>query len=151
MSDGDASVADTDATGAGAGAATVTAVDAVIPSATADMLALPAVRPVTSPVALTVATAALELDHTTARSVRIAFDASRTVADNREVSPTASVRLVGDTVTDAADTDVTETCASSGSPSADACTIVCPIVVPLMTPVELIGATAAFLLDQVTA
>jgi hypothetical protein len=151
MSDADASVADTDATGVGAGGVMVTAAVVVIPSTTAEMFVLPTVTAVTSPVTLTVATAALELDQVTARSVRIAFDASRTVADSSAVSPTASVRLVGDTVTDAAGTDVTETCASSVSPSADACTDVCPRVVPLMTPVELTGATAAFLLDHVTA
>src|SRR5512138_283864 len=71
VSDADASVADTDATGAGAGDAMVTAAVAVIPSTTADMFALPAVTAVTSPVALMVPTAALELDQVTARSVRI--------------------------------------------------------------------------------
>jgi hypothetical protein len=148
-SDADVSVTDTDATGVGGDAAIVTATEAVIPSTTADTLALPAVTAVTSPVAPTVAIAGLELDQVTARSVRIAPDASRTVADAREVSPTMSVRLVGDTVTDAAGTDVTATGASAVSPSADACTDVCPTVVALTMPVELTGATDVFLLDHV--
>jgi uncharacterized membrane protein YphA (DoxX/SURF4 family) len=65
------------------------------------------------------------------------------------VSPTTSVRLAGDTGTDAAATDVTATGGSAASPSADACTAVCPTVVALTTPVELTGATDAFLLDHV--
>jgi hypothetical protein len=143
------SVTDTDATGAGGGAATATAADAVIPSTTADMVALPAVTAVTRPVAPTVAVAGVELNHVTARSVRTAPDASRTVAETRAVSPAVSVRLAGETVTDAAGTDVTATGAEAANPSADACTDVCPTVFALTTPAVLTGAIAVFALDHV--
>jgi hypothetical protein len=70
----------TDATGAGGGAATVSAAEPLCPSLVATMLAEPALRAVTTPLPLTEAIPALELDQEIVRPVSVFPLASRSVA-----------------------------------------------------------------------
>jgi hypothetical protein len=84
---------ETDATGTGAGggaALTVSAAKPFCPSLVATMFVEPALNAVTTPLLLTEATPALELDHATARPVRSFPPASRKVAVALAVCPTTS-------------------------------------------------------------
>jgi hypothetical protein len=84
---------ETEATGTGAGggaALTVSAAKPFCPSLVATMFVEPALNAVTTPLLLTEATPALELDHATARPVRSFPPASRRVAVALAVCPTTS-------------------------------------------------------------
>jgi hypothetical protein len=84
---------ETDATGTGAGgggAVTVSAAKPFCPSLVATMFVEPAANAVTTPLLLTEATPAFELDHETARPVRSFPFASRRVAVALAVCPTTS-------------------------------------------------------------
>jgi len=89
----------TDATGTGAGALTVTDAVPVCPSLEAVIVAAPAVTPVTRPALETVAIAALELVHDSARPLNTLPFASRVTAVSCEVAPINMLELDGETVT----------------------------------------------------
>src|SRR2546421_705109 len=88
-------------------AITVTAALPLCPSLVAVMLAVPAALPVTSPLVLTVATAALPLAHATARPVSTLPAASLGVATSCTVLPSFTLAGAGVTVTDATGTCTT--------------------------------------------
>jgi len=148
---GSTRLTETDATGAGGGVVTVTATVELRPSTSAEIVALPAATPATRPVDETVATAAAELDQLTARSASTAPVESRTVAVSCAVLPTTTDAVVGEILSDAAGTEVTETGADVVRPSADAVMVVVPTVTPLNIPAEVTGAIAVLPLDQLTA
>src|SRR5512144_1575271 len=88
----------TDATRAGV-ATTLTVAMSDFPSDVAAISARPALTPVTTPLLETVATAALELAHTTRRPRSSAPDASVTRASSEPVPPAATSRTDGVTTT----------------------------------------------------
>src|SRR5207247_7978643 len=94
----------TDATGT---VLTVIVALPLCPSLVAVIVAEPAAPPVTSPLALTVATAVLLLAHVTARPANGLPFASFGVAVNRTVCPPCSDAAAGLTVTDATSTVLT--------------------------------------------
>src|SRR5438552_2073523 len=94
----DAGLTVTDATGT---TATVMAALPLLPSLVAVIVAVPAARPVTSPLVLTVATAALLLVQVTTRPVRVLPAASFVTADSCCVVPTQMLAEAGLTATDA--------------------------------------------------
>jgi len=101
-------------------AATGTFVTAVadvplFPSLVAVIVAEPAVTPVTNPLALTVATAALLLAHVTTRPLRAVPFESFGAAVNWVVAPTVRLAAVGLTVTDATGTLLMVTAVVSAS------------------------------------
>src|SRR5947199_338765 len=95
----DAGVTVTDATGA----VTVMAADPVLPSLVAVTVAVPALTPVTSPVADTVATVGVPEVHVTTRPVSTFPAASFVVAASCTVPLTPTLADAGATVTDATD------------------------------------------------
>jgi len=98
----EAGATDTDATGTGGGgaiAATVSGADPVFPSLVATIVAEPAVMAVTTPPLVTEATLAFELDHVTARSVRVLPFASRTLATAVAFCPTVNEDALSETET----------------------------------------------------
>src|SRR6059058_1230702 len=95
----DAGVTVTDATGA----VTVMAADPVLPSLVAVTVAVPALTPVTSPVADTVATVGVPEVHVTTRPVSTFPAASFIVAASCTVPLTPTLADAGATVTDATD------------------------------------------------
>jgi hypothetical protein len=145
-----ARVTEIDATGAGGGDVTTTAMLALTPSTCAEIVAPPAATAVTRPVDDTVATVAEELDQFTTRSASNAPAVSRTVAVSCVVLPTTSAAVIGETLTEAAGTAVTEIGADVVRPSADALTAVVPTVSPVNTPTEVTAAIVAPALDHVT-
>src|SRR6266849_497916 len=134
----------TDATGTW-----VTTTDAppLFPSLVAVMVAVPAPRAVTSPVAFTVATAALLVVQLTPRPVSGFPLASRGVAVSWPVCPTVRFRLVGDTPSDATGTMgwVTVLVAVPLWPSLVAVIVAVPAPCPVTSPVLFTVATAALL------
>src|SRR5436190_24216450 len=93
------------------GGTTVRAALPVCPSLVAVMVAVPAATPVTSPLALTFATAAFERAHVTVRPASALPFASFGVAVNCSVPPTGTLADAGLTVTDATGTGATATVA----------------------------------------
>src|SRR5439155_14123189 len=136
-------------------AATGTFVTAVadvplFPSLVAVIVAKPAVTPVTNPLALTVATAALLLAHVTTRPLRAVPFASCGAAVNWVVAPTVRLAAAGLTVTDATGTLVTVTVAVPLCPSLVAVIVAAPAATPVTKPLAETVATAALLVAQVT-
>src|SRR6266540_610736 len=139
----------TEATGTGA-AATVTAALPLCPSLVAVIVAEPAVRPVTSPLELTVAIEPLLLCQLTARPESALPLASFGVAVSCTVCPTRMLAVAGLTATDATGTGVTVTAALPLCPSLVAVIVADPATFPVTSPLVLTVATAVLLLAQLT-
>jgi len=139
----------TDATGTGV---TVTVAEPLCPSLVAVTVAVPALAPVTTPDALTVATVELSLAQVTMRPVSGFPAASRGVAVSGPVCPSVRSRLAGVTLTDATGTGagVTVTVADPLCPSFVAVTVAVPALAPVTTPDALTVAAVALSLAQVT-
>src|SRR5882762_805524 len=138
----------TDATGA---LETVTVAVALCPPLVAVIEAEPAATPVTKPLALTVATAALLVAHVTARPLRAVPFESFGVAVNCVVAPTVRLAVAGLSVTEATGTFVTVTADVPLFPSLVAVIVADPAATPVTSPLALTVATAALLVVQVTA
>src|SRR5439155_423585 len=137
----------TDATGTGV---TVTVAVPLCPSLVAVIVAVPAVTPVTSPPALTVATAVLLLPQLTGRPDNGLPLASFGVAVSCTVWPTGTDAVLGLTVTDATGTVLTVIAAVPLFPSLVAVSVAAPTATPVACPAPFTVATAGLLLDQVT-
>ena len=148
--DDEESATEIDATGSGGGSVVVSWAVAVMPSANAVMVVVPALTPLASPAAETVAMAGFADDQATTRFASTAPLASRTVAMNRDVSPTSTNAVAGESCTLAAGVAVTVMDAVASKPFADARMVVVPTSTPVTAPVELTTATAAFSVDHVT-
>src|SRR5712691_12172415 len=109
------------------------------------MIAVPAATPVTRPLPLTVATAALLVAHVTARPLSAVPPASRGVAVSCPVWPTRTLDAAGLTVTDATGTFVTVTVAVPLFASLVAVMVAVPAAMPVTRPLPLTVATAALL------
>src|SRR5205809_476727 len=142
-----AGVTVTDATGTGV---TVIAAAPLCPSLVAVIVAEPAAPPVTSPLALTVATAVLLLAHVTVRPANRLPFASFGVAVSCTVWPTCTDAEAGLTVTDATSTVLTVIAAVPLFPSLVAAIVAAPVVTPVTSPLALTVATAVLLLAQLT-
>src|SRR5207244_149672 len=138
----------TDATGT---LDTVTAAVPLCPSLVAVIVTDPTATPVTRPLADTVASAAFELVHVTARPVSTFPTASLGVALSCVVAPTNTVAVAGLTVTDATGTVDTETAAVPLCPSLVAVIVAAPTTTPVTKPLAETVATALLLVVQVTA
>src|SRR6266849_1749698 len=139
----------TDATGT---SVTVMVAVPLLPSLVAVMVAVPAPRAVTSPVAFTVATAELLVVHVTTRPVSGLPLASRGVAVSWPVCPTGRLRIAGEMLTDATGTAgcVTVIAAVPLCPSLVAVIVAVPAPCAVTSPVVLTIAMAALLDVQVT-
>src|SRR5919197_5984390 len=133
------------------GALTVTAAVPLWPSLVAVIVAVPAPCPVTSPLPLTVATAALSLDQTIARPASGAPLASRGVAVRPIVWPTTIAADDGVTVTDATGVLATVTVAVPLFPSLVAVIVAVPTATPVTRPVAETEAIPGALLAQAIA
>ena len=122
----------------------------VLPSVVAVIVADPAPTPVTSPVALTVATPLLLLVHVTTRPARALPLASRGVAMSCTVPPCATLADAGTTSTDATGTSVTVMLAVPLFPSLVAVIVTDPTAAAVTSPFVLTVATAALLLIHAT-
>src|SRR6266516_350047 len=142
-----AGVTVTDATGT---VLTVIVAVPLCPSDVAVIVAEPAATPVTSPLALTVATAVLPLDQLIVRPESELPFASFGVAASCIVWPAGTDAVAGLTVTDATGTVVTVSAAVPLSPSEVAVIVAAPTATPVACPVPFTVATAGLLLDQVT-
>src|SRR6266516_4028233 len=138
----------TDATGT---VLTVIVALPLCPSLVAVIVAEPAAPPVTSPLALTVATAVLLLAHVTVRPANRLPFASFGVAVSCTVWPTCTDAEAGLTVTDATGTVLSVIAAVPLFPSLVAVIVADPAATPLTTPLALTVATAVLPLDQVIA
>src|SRR5205809_206209 len=137
----------TDATGT---VLTVIVALPLCPSLVAVIVAEPAAPPVTSPLALTVATAVLLLAHVTVRPANRLPFASFGVAVSCTVWPTCTDAEAGLTVTDATSTVLTVIAAVPLFPSLVAAIVAAPVVTPVTSPLALTVATAVLLLAQLT-
>src|SRR5437867_1062293 len=136
----------TDATGT---VLTVTVAVPLCPSLVAVIVAAPAVTPVTSPPALTVATAVLLLPQLTGRPDNGLPLASFEVAVSCTVWPTGTDAVLGLTVTDANGTVLTVIVAVPLCPSEVAVIVTEPAATPVTNPLALTVATAVLPLAQV--
>jgi len=129
---------------------TVTAAVPLCPSEVAVIVVEPATTPVTSPLALTVPTEVLLLDHVTVRPDSALPFASFGVAVSWTVCPTGTDAGVGLTATDATGTVtvVTVMAAVPLFPSDVAAIDVEPAATPVAIPLEFTLATAVLLLAQ---
>src|SRR2546422_2630569 len=143
----DAGVIVTDATGTGV---TVMADAPLFPSLVAVIVAVPAVFPVTSPLALTVATVALLLAQLTVRPDSRLPLASLGVAVSCTVWPTCTDAVAGFTVTEATGTVLTVIVAEPLCPSLVAVIVDEPAGTPVTSPLALTVAPAGLPLAQVT-
>src|SRR5436309_12984581 len=141
----DAGVTVTEATGTGV---TVMADAPLFPSLVAVIVAVPAVCPVTSPLAVTVATAVLLLPQLTVRPDNGLPLASFGVAVSCTVWPTGTDAVLGLTVTDATGTVLTVIVAVPLCPSEVAVSVAAPAATPVTYPLALTVATAGLLRDQ---
>src|SRR6266702_7106158 len=143
----EAGVTVTDATGT---FVTVIAAVPLLPSLVAVIVAGPAALPVTSPLALTVASAVLLLAQVTVRPLSGFPFASFGVAVSCTVWPTCTDAEAGLTVTDATGTVLTVIAAVPLFPSLVAVIVAAPVVTPVTSPLALTVATAVLLLAQLT-
>src|SRR5438309_4264246 len=137
----------TDATGT---LLTVSAAVPFFPSLVAMMVAEPTATPVTNPLAFTVATAVLLLDHVTTRPASANPFASFGIAVNCTACPTITLAVAGVTVTEATGSWVTVMAAVPLWPSLSAVIVVEPAATPVTTPLALTTAAAPLLLAHVT-
>jgi hypothetical protein len=141
----------TDATGT---VLTVIVAVPLCPSLVAVRVAEPAATPVTTPLPLTVATAALLLVQVITRPLSGLPLASFGVAVSATVCPTVTLAVAGLTVTDAtgaAGTLTTVTLAVPARPSLVAVRVAAPADMPVATPLALTAVTVGLLDAQVTA
>ena len=143
----------TDATGV---RVTVTAAVPDLPSLVAVMVAEPAATPVTtptvtSPLAVTVATAALLVAHVTTRPLNGLPLASRRFAVSCAACPAATLSVAGLILTDATGTTFTVTAALPVLPSLVAVIVTAPAATPVTSPVAETVAVAGALDAQVIA
>src|SRR5207249_2666645 len=142
--------------GGGALATTMSAVP-LFPSLVAVIVAVPAADPVTSPLALTVATPAALVPHAIVRPVSTFPLASFRLAVSCTVAPTGTLADAGLTTTDATGagggggSDVTVTVALPLVPSLVPVTVAATAATPATNPLPLTVATARLPLAQVTA
>src|SRR5438552_14655130 len=136
----------TEATGTGV---TVIVEGPLFPSLVAVIVAAPAATPVTSPPALTVATAVLLLPQLTVRPDNGLPLASFGVAVSCTVWPTGTDAVLGLTVTDATGTVLTVIVAVPLCPSLVAVIVAAPAATPVTCPLPLTVATAVLPLGQV--
>src|SRR5437867_7722200 len=129
---------------------TVIVAGPLFPSLVAVIVAVPAVTPVTSPPALTVATALLLLPQLTGRPDNGLPLPSFEVAASCTVWPTCTDAVPGLTVTDATGTVLTVIVVVPLCPSLVAVIVAAPAVTPVTTPLPLTVATAVLLLPQLT-
>src|SRR5436309_8251272 len=123
----------------------------VCPSLVAVMIADPAAAAVTTPLPLTVATDAFELDQLTTRPESVLPLASLSVAASCSVWPTWTVAEAGVTATEATGTFDTVMEEVPLCPSLVAVTVVEPAARPVTSPLPLTVATDGVELDQLTA
>src|SRR3989441_339168 len=142
-----AGLTSTDPTGA---LLTVTLDVPLWPSLVAVIVVEPVVTPVTSPLALTVATAPFELVHATARPFSGLPFASFGVAVSWIVPPVGMLADAGVTATDATGTFATVTAAVPLFPSLVAVMVAEPGATAVTSPLGLAVATPVLLLPQVT-
>src|SRR5712692_407432 len=138
----------TDATGTGF---TITAAIPVFPSLVAAIVAAPSARPVTRPLADTVATALLLVVQVTVRPLSGLPFASLGVAVSCTVAPTRTTAVAGLIVTDATGTFATLIAADALCPSLVAVIVAAPAATPVTSPAADTVAMAEFELVQVTA
>src|SRR2546425_305862 len=131
-------------------AVTVIAVVPLLPSLVAVIVADPAATPVTSPLPLTLATAALLVAHVTTRPDRTLPLASFGTAKSCSVPPTDMDADAGVTVTEATGTLVTVTAAVPLFPSLVAVIVAEPAATPVTNPLPVTVAAAGLLDAQVT-
>src|SRR2546422_3549824 len=143
----DAGLTVTDATGT---FVTVMAAVPLCPSLVAVIVAELAATPVTDPLALTVATAALLVAQVTARPLRAVPFESFGVAVNWVVAPTVRLAAAGLMVTEATGTFVGVTADVPLFPSLVAVIVAAPAATPVTNPLALTKATAALLVAHVT-
>src|SRR5690606_24732873 len=132
------------------GAVTVIAVVPLLPSAAAVITALPGDTAVTSPLALTVATAELLLDHSTLRSASTVPLADLATAVTWVVAPTSMLAAAAVSSMVAIGIAVTVTWAVPDT--LPACAVIVtgpPGAMPVTTPLDDTEATAELLVDQV--
>src|SRR5947209_14107317 len=129
---------------------TVIAAVPLLPSLVAVIVAVPTACAVTSPVALTVATAWLALAHVMVRPESGLPLASRGVAVSCTAPPVWSVCDAGDTVTVATGTGVTVMLAVPLLPSLVAVIVAEPAALPVTSPLALTVAIVVLLLAHVT-
>ena len=122
-------------------ATTVTFALPLFPPLVAEMITDPTVRPVTTPVADTLATATLLDVHVTSRSVTTAPVASFTVAVSVVAAPTCTVAVAGCTVTLATAGATTVTALVPDFPSLVAEMVTEPGATPVTTPAVEMTAT----------
>src|SRR5437762_2448106 len=132
------------------GGVTVMAAVPLCPSLVAVIIAVPATWPVTSPVALTVATLVLLEAHVTVRPVSGLPVASLGVAVSCSVEPTGTVAELGVTLTDATGTCTTVTVDVPLCPSLVAVMVAVPATLPVTSPLALTVATPVLREAQVT-
>ncbi len=129
-------------------------VSTAVPDLVSDVaviVALPAPIAVTTPVALTVATAVLELVQVTTRPVSTLLEASRATAVACVLSPIATVGAANVTVTVATGSAVTEMSAVPLWPSLVAVIVAVPTASDVTRPLAFTVATAVLELLHVTA
>src|SRR2546425_6003604 len=131
-------------------AVTVIAVVPLLPSLVAVIVADPAATPVTSPLPLTLATAALLVAHVTTRPDRTLPLASFGTAKSCSVPPTHMDADAGVTVTEATGTLVTVTAAVPLFPSLVAVIVADPAPAPVTNPLPVTVAAAGLLDAHVT-
>jgi hypothetical protein len=139
----DGGVTVTDFTGTG-----VTLIDALpdFPSLVAVIVADPAATAATTPLAETVATPGVLLDHVTVRPVSVLPAESLVVALSEALAPTRRFAVAGATVTVATGTSVTLIVALLDLPSLVAVIVADPVARPLTIPLAETVATAGALL-----
>src|SRR6266581_1060814 len=135
----------TDATGT---RFTVTAALPVFPSLVAVIVTAPAPAPVTSPVAVTVATAGVLDAQVTDRPKSTLPAASFSVAVSCTVAPTSTTAVAGLITTDATGTFATLIVADALCPSLVAVIVAAPAATPVTSPVADTVAIAGFALAQ---
>src|SRR5437660_4930369 len=134
-----------------AGAVTVIAELALWPSLVAVIVAEPTTRPVTSPLAVTVATAVFELPHVTVRPVSGLPLASLGVATSGAGGPTCALALAGFADTEATGAGAgTVMAAVPLCPSLVAVVVAGPATRPVTSPLAVTVAAAVFELPHVT-
>src|SRR3989475_5444046 len=121
---------------------TVTVAVPLCPSLVAVIVADPAATPVTNPLGLTVAAAALLVAQVTTRPLRAVPFASFGVAVNWVVAPTVTPAVVGLTVTEATGTFVTVAAAVPLRPSLVAVIVAEPAATPVTKTIRRTGEAA---------
>ena len=131
-------------------AATLTVADPLLPSLVAVIVAVPDATAVTRPSDETVATLFRFDDQEIIRPVIVPPDASRRLAESREVCPTTRLLVTGVTSTPATGTSETVIVATALFPSDDAVMMAAPAPKAVTSPALVTVATDASLLTHET-